>query len=178
MTMPMEATSAGSGAHFGTNDIAQRAAVSTGRECEYDKILNGTGEDDPGQDPERSGKIAHLSREHRPDQRSCAGDGGEMVAEQDESIGRHIVEAVLQPHSGRYPSRIQPEHLRRDKLAVKAVSDGIGAQCRGDHPSGIHWFAPRKGQHCECCGADYSHGKPAYFPVRYSHIPPDSPNVA
>ena len=47
------------------------------------EILHGAGEDDAGQYPQRAGKVAHLGSENGADQRAGAGDGGEMVAEEE-----------------------------------------------------------------------------------------------
>ena len=43
----------------------------------------------------RPGRVAELGGQDRPDQRAGAGDGGEVVAEQDQAVGRMVVLAVV-----------------------------------------------------------------------------------
>jgi hypothetical protein len=48
-------------------------------------------------DPDRAGKVAHLGRDHRSHQWPSAGDGREVVTEQDPPVGRDEVDAVVEP---------------------------------------------------------------------------------
>src|SRR5271165_2146968 len=66
-----------------------------------DEVLHRAGDDDTGEYPQRAGKIAHLRREHRTDQRPRPGNGGEVMAKEHPLVGRHIVHAVVVAHSGR-----------------------------------------------------------------------------
>src|SRR5690349_5260450 len=63
-------------------------------------------EDRADQDPERARQVAHLRGEDGPDEWPGAGDGGEVVAEQDVLVGRDVVEAIIVADGGRRASRI------------------------------------------------------------------------
>jgi hypothetical protein len=60
------------------------------------KVLHTAAEHRTDEDPERARQIAELRRERRADQRTGAGDGGEVVAEYDPLVGRHEVAAVVE----------------------------------------------------------------------------------
>ena len=76
--MIMMANTAISAAAPPTGPISSRAicprlrAVAAHGEEQHHHVLHGAGEDDPDDDPDRAGQVAHLGREHRPDQRRRA----------------------------------------------------------------------------------------------------------
>ena len=72
--------------------LAEGLAVAAHREEEHDHVLDGAGEDDADDDPERAGQVAHLRREHRADERAGAGDRGEVVAEEHAAVGDVVVD--------------------------------------------------------------------------------------
>ena len=53
-----------------------------------DEVLHRAGQADAADQPDQAGRIAELRRQHRADQRTGAGDRGEMVAEQHPSLRR------------------------------------------------------------------------------------------
>ena len=59
--------------------LAERLAVAADRGGEDHEVLHGAAECDADDDPDDAGQVAELRREGRPDQRSGAGDGREMV---------------------------------------------------------------------------------------------------
>ena len=81
--MPIIAITPAIGAHLAADHLAERAAVAPRREEQHQHVLHRAGEHHADEDPERARQVAHLRREHRADQRSGAGDGGEVMAEQD-----------------------------------------------------------------------------------------------
>jgi hypothetical protein len=75
-----------------------------------------------------------LRGEHRTDQRSRAGDRGEMMAEHDPAVGRHVVEAVVAQHGRRRARTVEHERAIGEEARVEAVRDEEQRQRRGDEP--------------------------------------------
>ena len=84
------------------------------------------------QQPQEPGQIAELRGEHRPDQGAGARDRGEMVAEQDDAVGRHVVAPVGEDVGRGAAQVIEGRHLGGQERPVGAVGDH-GRQGRGDH---------------------------------------------
>ena len=125
---------AGDIAHFGADHVAQRLAVAPGGHEQDHHVLHRAGQHRADQDPQHAGQIAHLGGQHRPDQRPRAGDGGEVVAEQDVPGRRHIVEAVVATDGGCRARGLQLHDLVGQEAAVEAIGDGVGADRRHHHP--------------------------------------------
>ena len=89
---------AGHHAKLRPHQLPEGASVAAHGHEEHHEVLHGAGEDDPGEDPEHARQVAHLRRQHRPDQRPGAGNGREMVAEQHVSVGRDVIERVVPPY--------------------------------------------------------------------------------
>ncbi len=156
---------AGDQPHFAADHVAQRPRVAAGGEIEDQEVLHRPGEHHAGQQPQRTGQIAHLCREHRADQRPRPGDGGEMVAEQHALVRRDIVEAVVAPYRRGRARRIDAQHARRDEQAVETIGDGIDAE-RCDHdPQRIDRFAAHQRDPAERDRADDRHRRPADPPA-------------
>ena len=66
------------------------------------------------------GQVAELRRQHRADQRSRTGDGGEVVAEEDPLVGGLEIVAVAQPLGRRGAPVVERHHARRDELARRS----------------------------------------------------------
>jgi hypothetical protein len=128
-------------AHLGLDQVAQRAAVAAHRHEQHDEVLHGAGEHDAGQDPQHARQIAHLRGQDRSYERSCAGDGGEVVAEQHVAVGRHEVEAVVEFIGRGLALGVQAHHLVGDVQAVEAVGDQVDADGGDDHPDRVDGFA-------------------------------------
>ena len=80
--------------------LAERFAVAAHGAEEDDEVLDGAAEDGADDDPEGAGQIAELGGERRADERAGAGDGGEVVAEDDPFVGGLEVVAVAQALGG------------------------------------------------------------------------------
>ncbi len=85
------------------------------------------GEHRAGKDPKRAGEIAHLCGEDGADQRSGAGDRGEMVTEQHVTVRRDVIETVIVTMGRRRPDGIDSEHLAGDEERTEPVGDEIDA---------------------------------------------------
>ena len=81
--------------------LGQALAAAPDRERQHEHVLHGAGEADADDQPEQPRQVAELDRQHRADQRPGAGDGGEVVAEQDPLVGRVVVLAVVELVCGR-----------------------------------------------------------------------------
>ena len=72
-------------------------------DAEDHEVLHRAAEHDADDDPDHAGQIAELRGERRTDERSRAGDRGEVMAEDDPAVRRHEVAAVVRdarPASG------------------------------------------------------------------------------
>ena len=130
-------------AHFGFDQIAERAAVAAGRDEQDQHVLHRAGEDDADHQPQRAGQIPHLRGENRADQRAGAGDGREMMTEQHIFVCRHIVEPVVAAMRRRRAIGVEPQQLARDKQSIKAIADQIDANRGGDQPQRVDAFPAR-----------------------------------
>nr|GFD60359.1 hypothetical protein [Tanacetum cinerariifolium] len=74
-----------------------------------------------GDQPQGAGQVAHLRCQNRADERTCASDGREVVAEQNVFVGRNVIKAVIVDHRRRGPGRIELHDVIGDEQAVVAV---------------------------------------------------------
>ncbi|MNU63105.1 hypothetical protein D3C71_523500 [compost metagenome] len=116
---------AGDAAHFFANHVTQGATVAAGGHEQDHEILNGTRQHHTGDQPERAGQIPHLRRQHRTDQRPRAGDGREVVTEEDVFVGRHVVQTIVVEYGGGGPSRVKLHHIVSDEQTVVTVRNQI-----------------------------------------------------
>ena len=79
---------------FLAGHLAQGASAAAHGEEHDEVVLDGAGEDDADDDPDGAGQVAHLGGEDRAHQGAGAGDGGEVVAEEDVAVGADVVLAV------------------------------------------------------------------------------------
>ena len=104
------------------------------------EILDRTAEDRADENPERAGEKPELGGEDRADERAGAGDGGEVMAKNNPTIGFDEVLAVLVLLARRGTAVIEHEGAGRDPLGVEAVTDGVNAQCGDEEVGGIHFL--------------------------------------
>ena len=103
--------------------LAEAAAVAARRQEQDRHVLHAAAEHAADQDPQRARQIAELRRERRADQRTGAGDRGEVMAEHDPAMRRHEVAAVVQPHRRRCARGVElstaprPRRCRSDSRA-------------------------------------------------------------
>ena len=152
---------AGGRAELVAHHLAERTPVAAQRQEQDHEILHRAGEDHADEDPQRARQITHLRGEHRPDQRTRAGDRGEMVAEHDAAIGRHVVEAVVAQHRRRRARRVERKRVVGDEAAIEAVGDEEDRHGRGDEPERIDRFAARKRERAEAECAEHREHQPA-----------------
>ena len=76
--------------------LAQALAVAAHGEEQDHHVLDPSGEDHTGDDPDGARQVAHLGRQHRTDQRASPGDRREVVAQQDAAVCGLVVDAVVQ----------------------------------------------------------------------------------
>ena len=131
--------------------LAEGPAVAPHRDEQHDHVLDGAGEHDTGEEPQRAGQVAHLRREHRTDERPGAGDGREVMAVEHPLVGRDVVHPVVVAHRRCHPARVDLQHARGDVHAVVAVGEEVDRQGRRHEPDGAHGFAAleRNGGECE-----------------------------
>ncbi len=117
--------------------LRERFAVPAHGEEQDDKILHATTQHGAGDDPERAGQVSELCGEHGTDERSGAGDGGEMVSEDDPLVGGNEVAAVIETLRRSSAQGIKRQHFGGNETAVKAISDGVGGNGGDDQPQGV-----------------------------------------
>jgi hypothetical protein len=117
-------------------------------------------EHDAEHDPDRSREVAELGGEHRTHERPGAGDGREVVAEEDPPRGRHEVAAVLQPLGGCGAAVVEFEHALGEKAAIEAVGDEVGPDGGEDEPGGADSLAAVEGDGAPRDGAGQGEAQP------------------
>ena len=65
-----------------------------------------------------------------------------MVTEQHFFVGWNVVEAIVMPHRGRHPRRVNAEHGFSDIQAVETVRDQINADRGDDNPQRVYLLTP------------------------------------
>ena len=79
--------------------------------------------------------------ECRSNQRTGAGDGGEVVTKHNPLVRRHIVASIVQSLGGGRARRVELEDVVRDDPAVEPVGDEVAADRRGKKPRGTDFLA-------------------------------------
>ncbi|MNQ40565.1 hypothetical protein D3C85_542230 [compost metagenome] len=167
---------AGDAAHFLTDHVAQGTTVAAGGHEQDHEVLHRTGQHHAGDQPQRAGQVAHLRRQHRADQRTCTGNGREVVTEQDMFVGRHVVQTIVIEHSRSGPIGVELHHFVGDEQAVVAVGNEVdGDGCDYD-PQGVDRFAAAQGHDTQRNRSQDSHGKPGevFSQTGHSVSPADS----
>ena len=82
--------------------------------------------------PQKSWQKSKLRCQHRTNQRSRAGDGREVMTEQNPFIGRIIVVAVIHRVGRHGPRIIERQDLGRDEGGIVTVRDRHQAQRADD----------------------------------------------
>jgi hypothetical protein len=94
--------------------------------------MDTSAEDDAHQNPERTGQEAELGGQRGAHQRTRAGDGREVVSEDDPLVRGHVIASVVEPLGRRSPGGVEGEDVARDEPAVEPVGDEIRADSRGE----------------------------------------------
>ena len=128
-------------AEFLAGHLAQRAAAAAHREEQHQVVLHRPGQDHADDDPECAGQVAPLRGEHRADERTGAGDRGEVVAVEHTPVHRHVVLAVLVVLGGRRAPVVRLRDLLLDVGRVEAVGDEVGAHGGEDEPDRVDRLA-------------------------------------
>ena len=149
--------------------LAERFAAATHRSEEHDHVVNRAAKCGPDQNPKCARQKTKLRREHRPDERSRPGDGGEVVTENHPAIRRHEIFAVVL-HDGRRRSLIvEQKYLGRQPFAVKTIADRERTESGHDNPERVDWFAARSGDDRQRADTHHRDRKPnQLFPPAHS----------
>ncbi len=121
-------------------DLRQRAAVTTHRGDQDNKILHRPRQNGTDHQPEKTWQKPELRRQHWAEQRTSPSNCREVMAEQDDSIGGMKVYPVVQPHGGRQTRIIQLHHLPSQPPAIKPIGQDVDASRRDDQPEPVHFF--------------------------------------
>jgi len=143
-------------------DARQALAPVPDRGEEHDGVVDRTGQHAADDDPERAGEVAELGGQHRPQKRSGGSDGGKVVAEQDELVGLHVVDAVGHLHGRRLPILTDGKHLAGNEQPVVPVGQGEDTQSDKHQGQCVHLFLLERNQPA----AVGCHGSRAMLPYR------------
>ncbi len=133
--------------------LAEGFAVATHGAEEDDEVLDAAAEDGADDDPECTGEVAELGGEGGADEGAGAGDGGEVVAEDDPFIGGFVVVAVAEAFGGGGAVVIEGHDGGGDPAGVDAVGEYVDADGGDDQPHGVDGFAAVDGDAGEGEGA-------------------------
>jgi len=111
-----------------------------------DEVLDGTSEDDADQDPECTWQITKLRGEDGADERAGAGNGGEVMAENDPFVCADEVAAVIVDFARGGAAVIEDEDAGGDPFGVEAVAYGVGAEGRKKNISRTDVLTPMQRQ--------------------------------
>ena len=106
-----------------SGDVADCLAVVAETDDQGTKVMHRTNEDGAEHHPKQRGHPPPHDGDGRADDWARAGDGGEVVPEDDRLAGGHIVDAVLQPFTGANRIGRKPEDLATQPTAVGVVGD-------------------------------------------------------
>ena len=115
----------------------------------HDHVVHRAAQYATDDDPQRARQPSELRGQHGPQQRSGAGDGGEVMAEQHEPVRLVVVVPIGQCDGGRRPIRIDADDLGGQEDAVLAVGQGEDAQGHENQRKRVHQtvsFAPCQGR--------------------------------
>jgi hypothetical protein len=117
--------------------LGDRPGLVSDRADQRRQVVHATHEDGADHDPEEGRHPAEEEAgEDRTDDGARAGDGGEVVAEEDGCAGGHVVDAVALELGGDQPPVVELE-AAREIAAVEAVSrregDGRGDEQEREH---------------------------------------------
>ena len=116
--------------HEGANNLGKRLATMSHASGEDEEVLDGTGEANADNEPYKAGHITELDGENWPDQGAGPGDGGEMMAEEDPTIGRMVILSVIKLVSWGGSCRIDHCHAGGEEGTVES----IGHRHSGENP--------------------------------------------
>ncbi len=100
--------------------------------------MHRAGEADADDDPDQSGRVAELRGEHRTDERSGAGDRGEVMTEQHPSRRDVVVVAVGPDVRGRRAAVVERHDARGEERAVIPVGERQNPEDGEDDVEGPH----------------------------------------
>ena len=80
------------------------------------------------------------------------------MTEDDVSVGRNVVEAIIMAFGRRHARVVQLQDLLGDELAVKAIGDEVDADSRGHQPGRANRLIAieRDASKCECAQRGYT----------------------
>ena len=98
---------------LGADQFAERAPVAAHGDEQDHEVLHAPASTTPARIT-AAGQIAHLRREHRPDERPRAGDGREAAAVEHVFVGGDVIEPSLWDGGGR-PRWVELLHVPGDE---------------------------------------------------------------
>ncbi len=148
------------GVHLLLQHLPEGAPAAADRAEHDDGVMHAPAERRADEEPEHPRQVAELRREDRADERAGAGDGGEVVSEDDPAVCRDEVLSVLLRHRGGSAPVVEDEDLGHEPLAVEAIGDGERAEPRDDEPEGVDGLPLVEGGECHRSRAERGDAEP------------------
>ncbi len=107
-----------------------------------------------------AGEIAELGGECWADEGTGAGDGGEVVAEEDPFVRWFVVVAIAKTLGGSGAEGVEHHDAESDEAGVEAVAERVSAKGGDDEPDAVDGFAAMEGDGGEGIGGEDGDGGP------------------
>ena len=130
---------------FVLGHLTEGSSAPSHGDDEDEVVLHSPSKDDAHDDPDRARQVAHLSRQHRPDERAGARDGGEVMAVEDAAIRGHEIPAVVVILGRGGPVVVGMDEFVLDVRGVEPVADEVRADGGEDEPDAVDGFTPSHG---------------------------------
>jgi hypothetical protein len=128
-------------AHLFAGHLPERFSVPANRAEKNHEILDATAKGCACDQPKRAGKVSKLRCEGRADERSGAGDGREVMAEEHPFVGGHEVAAVVVPFRRGCARVVQCQNLGGNKSRIQAECYEITTKRRDHKPHRVERLA-------------------------------------
>ena len=125
--------------------LSQRATAPSGGDRQHQIVLNTAGHNRADDDPNGSRQKPHLHGQHRADQRTGTGDGGEVVSEQHPPVGRHVIRGIFEKLCGGGIVVTRSDDLHLDQPSVEPEPDDVGADRGDDEPHRVDRLSAEEG---------------------------------
>ena len=122
-----------------TGNVSDGLPFVTERDDKGAHIVNGTNENRTKDNPDEGRNPAPYDSERGANDGSCAGDGGEVVPEDDLSVARDEVDTVFKFDGWNDGGGVQFEELASEPLAVSMVSHEVEHKSSSSDEESAHW---------------------------------------
>ena len=128
----------GKRADFGAGNIRQGAAAVTYRSHQHGEVLYASREHRANQQPKEARRKSELRRQSWPHQRTCSGDGGEVMSEEHPAWRSDVIMAIGVSVAGGCAAVVERQGLCGNERAVVPIRKRVHAQRTHQYGESIH----------------------------------------